>query len=152
VTDTTEQAGDAGLGDAGQTHDDEIDTEAFDRAPAPEEVDDDAEAAKGGDTDDAGDADPDDDKDGGEDETFEIEGKDGKKFKVPAALKDEFLMRADYTKKTQAVAETAKQLAEKEQALADPRGPASREPQGAARGLRQGPHPGGPSRDGRQGA
>ena len=42
-----------------------------------------------------------------EDETTEIV-KDGKAYKVPAALKDEILMHADYTRKTQEVAELRK--------------------------------------------
>lgn len=36
--------------------------------------------------------------------------KDGKAYKVPAALKDEILMHADYTRKTQELAETRKQV------------------------------------------
>lgn len=43
------------------------------------------------------------------DELTEIT-KDGKAYKVPAALKDEFLMHADYTRKTQEVAELRKQV------------------------------------------
>lgn len=42
-----------------------------------------------------------------EEETTEII-KDGKAYKVPAALKDEILMHADYTRKTQEVAELRK--------------------------------------------
>jgi uncharacterized protein (DUF3084 family) len=44
-----------------------------------------------------------------EEELAEIEA-DGKKFKIPAALKDKFLMQADYTKKTQTLAEERRQL------------------------------------------
>lgn len=36
--------------------------------------------------------------------------KDGKAYKVPAALKDEILMHADYTRKTQELAESRKQV------------------------------------------
>jgi len=43
----------------------------------------------------------------GEPETAEVE-LNGEKYKVPAALKDAFLMQADYTRKTQEVAETRK--------------------------------------------
>lgn len=43
------------------------------------------------------------------DELTEIT-KDGKSYKVPAALRDEFLMHADYTRKTQELAETRKQV------------------------------------------
>jgi hypothetical protein len=44
-----------------------------------------------------------------EEETTEIV-KDGKAYKVPAALKDEILMHADYTRKTQEVAELRKSV------------------------------------------
>ena len=44
-----------------------------------------------------------------EEETTEVV-KDGKAYKVPAALKDEILMHADYTRKTQELAETRKQV------------------------------------------
>jgi hypothetical protein len=44
-----------------------------------------------------------------EDETTEVI-KDGKAYKVPAALKDEILMHADYTRKTQEVAELRKSV------------------------------------------
>lgn len=44
-----------------------------------------------------------------EEETAEIE-RDGKTYKVPAALKDDFLRQADYTRKTQELAETRKEL------------------------------------------
>ena len=44
-----------------------------------------------------------------EEETFELE-KDGKQFRIPAALKDEIMLRADYTRKTQEVAEQRKAL------------------------------------------
>lgn len=44
-----------------------------------------------------------------EDETTEIV-KDGKAYKVPAALKDEILMQADYTRKTQELADMRKQV------------------------------------------
>jgi len=43
------------------------------------------------------------------DDTIEIE-KDGAKLRIPAALKDEFMLRADYTRKTQEVAEQRKAL------------------------------------------
>jgi len=51
-----------------------------------------------------------------EDETEEVE-RDGKKYRVPKALKDELLMHADYTRKTQEVAELRK-AAEAERAQA----------------------------------
>ena len=63
----------------------------------------------------------------GDEETEEVDGEpdttevelNGEKYKVPAALKDAFLMQADYTRKTQEVAEVRKtaeaKLAEAEQ-------------------------------------
>jgi hypothetical protein len=44
-----------------------------------------------------------------EPETVEIE-RDGKTFKVPAELKDDFLRQSDYTRKTQELAATRKEL------------------------------------------
>jgi hypothetical protein len=90
---------------------DDIETEAFDRAPAP---DDDAETdpASGEDTGDDADADKPQDA-----ETFEFETEDGAKHKVPAVLKDALLRHADYTKKTQEIGETRRQLTEAAQAL-----------------------------------
>ena len=43
------------------------------------------------------------------DETDEIE-KDGQKYRIPKALKDNFLMHRDYTHKTQALAEKERQI------------------------------------------
>jgi hypothetical protein len=51
-----------------------------------------------------------------DDELEEIE-KDGKKFKIPKALKDDFLMHQDYTKKTQSVAEERKALEAQHEAV-----------------------------------
>jgi hypothetical protein len=48
--------------------------------------------------------------------TVEIEH-DGKKYAVPKALQGAFLMQADYTRKTQSVAEAARQLEQARQAL-----------------------------------
>lgn len=48
-----------------------------------------------------------------DDETDEIEWEDGKKYRVPKALKDGFLRQADYTRKTQEVAAEKKALAER---------------------------------------
>lgn len=56
------------------------------------------------------------DEDGDEDDETEEESelvdieRGGKTYKVPAELKDEFLMQADYTRKTQEVAELRRQL------------------------------------------
>ncbi len=46
---------------------------------------------------------------GPDDDTIEIE-KDGAKLRIPAALRDEIMLRADYTRKTQEVAEQRKAL------------------------------------------
>ena len=51
-----------------------------------------------------------------EDDTEEIE-RDGVKYRIPKALKDDLLRQADYTRKTQEVAETRRALAERAQAL-----------------------------------
>ena len=56
-----------------------------------------------------GDGNPVEEPDEPEEETTEIV-KDGKAYKVPAALKDEILMHADYTRKTQEVAEERRQV------------------------------------------
>lgn len=50
------------------------------------------------------------------DETVEVEH-DGKKYAVPKALQGAFLMQADYTRKTQSVAEAARQLEQARQAF-----------------------------------
>ena len=59
-----------------------------------------------------------DDGDGDEDALAEIE-LDGRTWKVPAALKDGYLRQADYTRKTQDVAERGRALSAREQALAE---------------------------------
>lgn len=51
-----------------------------------------------------------------DDELDEIE-KNGKKYKIPKALKDDFLMHQDYTKKTQSVAEERKALEAQHEAV-----------------------------------
>lgn len=51
-------------------------------------------------------------------ETFETEV-NGKKYKVPLALKDQLLMQADYTRKTQEVAEQRKAYEAKLQAVSE---------------------------------
>jgi hypothetical protein len=51
-----------------------------------------------------------------EEELFEIEH-EGKKARVPKELKDAFLRQADYTQKTQSVAEEKRQIAEERQLL-----------------------------------
>lgn len=49
------------------------------------------------------------DPDQADDDTDEIE-KDGEKYRIPKALKDNFLMHKDYTHKTQALAEKERQI------------------------------------------
>lgn len=56
-------------------------------------------------------ANPDGEAGDGAEETAEIEI-DGVKYKIPAALKDGFLMQSDYTRKTQEIAAERKALAE----------------------------------------
>lgn len=51
-----------------------------------------------------------------EDDTEEID-RDGVKYRIPKALKDDLLRHADYTRKTQEVAEQRKALVERAQAL-----------------------------------
>lgn len=89
---------------------DDIDTEAFDRMPAP---DDDADPdADDGDRD----AEPEGKQADGDDEDIEVEV-GGKKLRVPKAVEPLLLMQSDYTKKTQAIAEQARQLAETQSTL-----------------------------------
>ena len=59
---------------------------------------------------------PDEETEEAEPETVEIE-RDGKKFKVPVALKDDFLRQSDYTRKTQEIAAERKALDEAKQAV-----------------------------------
>ena len=59
---------------------------------------------------DTGDADnPEGEADEAEPDTVDLE-RDGKTYKVPAALKDDFLRQADYTRKTQELSAKAKEL------------------------------------------
>jgi hypothetical protein len=53
---------------------------------------------------------PEEETDEPDEETTEVE-RDGKTYKVPAALKDDFLRQADYTRKTQEIAAERKELA-----------------------------------------
>lgn len=64
-----------------------------------------------GSTDALDEANPDAELDEGEEETVEVE-KDGKTYKIPASLKDAFLMQGDYTRKTQEIAAEKKALVE----------------------------------------
>lgn len=74
-------------------NDDDISTDAFDRVPEPE-IADDPEASEGQSGDEGGEeATP------GDDETDEIE-LDGQKYRIPKALKANFLMERDYRIKT----------------------------------------------------
>jgi hypothetical protein len=105
ANDQPASAGVEGPGAAAQT--DDIDTEAFDRAPAPDDdaSDPDAATAEGED-----DADPDKPA-GPEDDLVEVEY-EGQKVRVSAAVKDALLRQADYTRKTQEIAEQARVLKE----------------------------------------
>lgn len=96
-------AGDEGETDASETRSRQTEAEEAEGEGMDAEADE-------GDGDDL-DLDDDDDEtdDDGEPEFAEIE-RGGKKYKVPAALKDEFLMQADYTRKTQEVAQQRKAL------------------------------------------
>lgn len=44
-----------------------------------------------------------------EQETVTVTGQDGKEYDIPVGLKDQFLMQADYTRKTQALADQSKE-------------------------------------------
>lgn len=107
-TATTPETGVAGQGQDAPS--DDIDTEAFDRAPAPEDDDPDADAtaATGGE----GDDDPDKPKPATEDDDHVEVERNGQKFKVPKALHGELLMQADYTKKTTELAQAARTFEE----------------------------------------
>lgn len=111
---------DAGLAETGSAQTDDISTEEFDRAPAPDDSDaaDPADAQDTGE--DAGDEDnPEGDEQGGEesdDGLVEYEAEDGQKYKVPVALKDHLLRRDDYTRKTQEVAAQRREIEEQAKA------------------------------------
>ncbi len=102
-------AGVDGPGNSAQT--DDIDTEAFDRVEVPEDDEPPADATGDG-TEGEGDDDPDKPKAATEDDDHvEIE-RDGQKYRVPKALKDDLLRHADYTQKTQDLAKERQNLAE----------------------------------------
>lgn len=100
-------AGVEGPGAAAQT--DDIDTEAFDRAPAPDDDASDPDAASAAEGE--GDGEPDKPEPGPEDDLVEVEY-EGQKVRVSAAVKDALLRQADYTRKTQEIAERARTLEE----------------------------------------
>lgn len=114
-TETDDQpaaAGVEGPGNAAQT--DDIDTEAFDRVEVPDE---DAETASSGDDTESAEADDEAKPEGdAADDVFEFEDDEGNKHKLPAKLKSALLKAADYTQKTQEVAATRRELAEKQAA------------------------------------
>ena len=91
--------------DAANATDDDIDTSAFDRMEATDE--DDAEAAEGEqpEGEDGEQSEEDKAKTAAEADHIEIDADDGTKLKVPKALEPHLLRQADYTKKTQALAE-----------------------------------------------
>lgn len=109
-TSTNPETGVEGSGDDALT--DDIDTEAFDRAPAPDDEDAEQPGAEKAEGEEGEDADP--DKAAAKDadpELVEVE-RNGTKYKVPKALHGELLMQADYTAKTTDLAQKAKTLAE----------------------------------------
>lgn len=109
MTDTANTP-ETGLDGQGETApNDDISTEAFDRAPAPDDEADDPEASASGEEEGEGDA-ADKDKPA-EDDGEEVEY-EGQKYKVPAALKDALLRQADYSRKTQDLAKERQTLAE----------------------------------------
>lgn len=91
---------------------DEIDTEAFDRAEAPE---DDAETETAQEDGEADEGDEEGKPDGEDDESEEIEH-DGQKYRVPKAVKPLLMMQQDYTRKTQEVADLRRQHEEQAKA------------------------------------
>ena len=105
-TANTPETGLDGQGDNAPS--DDISTEAFDRAPAPDDEADDTEAPPSGE--DEGEAGDDKDKPA-EDDGEEVEY-EGQKYKVPAALKDALLRQSDYSRKTQDLAKERQILAE----------------------------------------
>lgn len=112
-TATNPETGVDGSGDAAPT--DDIDTEAFDRAPAPEDAPEDADPAKAEADGEDGEpeAKPDADKPA-DDDSEEVEV-DGATHRIPKALKGAFMMQADYTAKTTKLSEDRRAL-ESEQA------------------------------------
>jgi hypothetical protein len=107
-TATNPETGVAGQGDNAPS--DDIDTEAFDRAPAPDDDASDTETAQAAEGGEGGDE-PDKPEPGPEDDLVEVEY-EGQKVRVSAAVKDALLRHADYTKKTTEVAEQRRALEE----------------------------------------
>lgn len=110
-TANTPETGLDGQGDNAPS--DDISTDAFDRAPAPDDEADDAESpATGEDDGEEGDADGKDKPAAEDGEEVEYEGQ---KYKVPPALKDALLRQADYSRKTQDLAKERQALVEQQQ-------------------------------------
>lgn len=101
---------DTGVADQAQAESDDIDTEAFDRQEAPED-----DAGEPLSEDGQDDGEPEDQPDPADEDTDEVE-LEGQKYRIPKAVKPLLMMQQDYTKKTQEVAETKRQLAEQAQA------------------------------------
>lgn len=93
---------------------DDIDTEAFDRMPAPEDEDD---ASLDGDGDSP---DPSDKR--ADAEMVEVEDEAGAKHRIPKALEGAFLKERDYRQKTQALAEQRRAVEAKQTELATKEG------------------------------
>lgn len=109
-TDTTNP--ETGVGGQGDAPNDDISTEAFDRMEAPDDDEADQTEAETGDGEEGDGDDPDKPKAQEEDpDTDEVEY-EGQKFRVPKPLKDAVLRHADYTQKTQEVAQQRRTLEE----------------------------------------
>jgi hypothetical protein len=91
------------------TSDDDTDTSEFDRVEAPADEDDDTPPAGDGDGE-GGDGSTGKDKPAAEDDEEEVELSDGRKVKAPKELALGYLRQADYTKKTQEVADERRTL------------------------------------------
>lgn len=99
----------AGVDAASTATDDDIDTSAFDRMEATDEGEEAAEAKPAeGEEEAAEPSDEDKAKVAAEADHIEIDADDGTKLKIPKALEPHLLRQADYTKKTQALAEQAR--------------------------------------------
>lgn len=109
-TATNDQPADTGVDGEGQAHDtDDIDTEAFDRMEAQDENDDEAEGDAGDGDEDGEDGVPKLGKTAAADaETEEVEH-EGQKYRVPKAIRPLIMMQADYTQKTQGLADARRQ-------------------------------------------
>jgi len=123
-------AADPGLGGQGQaqTTDDDISTEAWDRAPDPDEAAESATATDsasdtvaGGEGADSvsGEAGQDTGDDTDAEDLIEFDAGDGQSYRIPKALQGHLLRQDDYTRKTQEVARERESLAAERTALSE---------------------------------